>query len=92
MYCEGEQRAISLKTLADLASPEANGVMTAMPALAAIEALGDLAEPLHEGISKLNPNGPSPDARYDSYVPRLIANIVPEAKPTKMAKAKNKAK
>ena len=92
MYCEGEQRAISLKTLADLASPEANGVMTAMPALAAIEALGDLAEPLHEGISKLNPNGPSPDARYDSYVPRLIANIVPEAKPATKAKAKNKAK
>ena len=90
MYCDGELRAISLKTLADLASPEANGVLTAMPALAAIEALGELAEPLHEGISKLNPNGPSPDARYDSYVPRLIANIVPETKPA--TKAKNKLK
>ena len=92
LYCEEELRATALNTLADVASPEANGVMTAMPALAAIEALGDLAKPLHDDISKLNPNGPSPDARYDSYVPRLIANIVPENKPTKKAKGKNKAK
>ena len=92
LYCDGELRATALKTLADVASPEINGVMTAMPALAAIEALGDLAKPLHDDISKLNPNGPSPDARYDSYVPRLIANIVPENKPAKNAKGKNKAK
>ncbi|HUP77985.1 MAG TPA: sulfatase-like hydrolase/transferase [Pirellula sp.] len=92
LYCDGELRATALKTLADAASPEANGVMTAMSALAAIEALGDLAKPLHEDISKLNPNGPSPDARYDSYVPRLIANIVPKNNRAKKAKGKNKAK
>jgi hypothetical protein len=64
-----------------------------MSALAAIEALGELALPLHDRISKLTPNGPSPDGRYNSYVPRLVANIVPGAKPsagTEKARKKNK--
>ena len=65
--------------------------MIAMPALAAIEALGDVAKPLHDRIATLNPNGPSPDQRYDTYVPRLIANIVPDAKPS-VGKTKAKAK
>jgi hypothetical protein len=36
--------------------------------------------------------GPSPDGRYNSYVPRLVANLVPEAKPASPAKAKRKKK
>ncbi len=90
LFGDRDLRALALKTLGALASPETNGVMTAIPALAAIEALGDLAIPLHAEIAGLNPKGPSPNDRYDSYVPRLIANIVPEGteKPAKKTKAK----
>ncbi len=91
LYGDGEARESALKTLASLASPETNGVMIAMPALAAIEALGDVALPLHDVIATIKPNGPSPDERYNSYVPRLIANILPDEK-LKPAKAKAKAK
>ncbi len=91
LYSEGALRASALKALGALASPEANGVLTAMPALAAIEALGEVAKPLYEEIAAINPKGPSPDDRYDSYVPRLIANIVPEGT-EKPAKKKAKAK
>jgi arylsulfatase A-like enzyme len=72
-------RKAALQVLGELASPEKNGVLVAMPALAAIEALGDQAAPLHDLVRQLNPNGPSPDNRYNTYVPRLIQNIVPDA-------------
>ncbi len=81
-----------LDTLAALAAPQDNGVLTAMPALAAIEALGERAKPLHAAIAVMAPDGPSPDGRYDSYVPRLVANIVPDAGPAAPAKAKRKKK
>ena len=90
LYGDSESTTLALNTLSTLASPETNGVMTAMPALAAIEALGDVAKSLHDGIASLNPNGPSPDGRYDSYVPRLIANILPDAKPATKGKGKKK--
>jgi len=67
-------------------------VLTAMSALAAIEALGEKARPLHDEIAQMSPDGPSPDGRYNSYVPRLIANIVPDAvaKAPKGGKGKKK--
>ena len=80
LHCEGTLRAAALNTLAAMASPEKNGVMTAIPALASIEALGEVARPLHADIALLKPDGPSPDDRYDSYVPRLIANILADTK------------
>jgi hypothetical protein len=49
-----------------------------MSALAAIEALGEKAASIHQAIAAMKPSGPSPDGRYNSYVPRLIQNIVPE--------------
>jgi HEAT repeat protein len=82
-YGDGDALASSLETLGKLASPEANGVLTSMAALAAIEALGTNAKPLHSILATMNPSGASPDQRYGSYVPRLIQNIVPEATPTK---------
>ena len=63
--------------IASLATPETNGVLTAMAALTAIEALGEKAATLYQGIAAINPNGPSPDERYNSYVSRIIGNIVP---------------
>jgi uncharacterized sulfatase len=70
----------SLDTLGSLAAPEKNGVLVSMSALAAIEAIGEKGSSLHSMIEALKPNGPSPHARYESYVPRLIKNIVPTAK------------
>jgi uncharacterized sulfatase len=76
MHCDGELREIALKTLGELISPEKNGVLTSMAALAAVEALGEIASSLHGQVASLSPDGKAPDKRYDSYVPRLIENIV----------------
>lgn len=85
-------RAAALNVLRELAPAEKNGVFVSMSALAAIEALGEKAASLHELVRNLNPNGPSPDARFNSYVPRLIQNIAPGASqpaaPTRKAKGK----
>ena len=85
-------RAKALRTLASLASPETNGVLVSMPALAAIESLGEIATPMHDEIAKINPKGPSPDKRYDEYVGRLISNIASEQTPSSAKKTKAKAK
>ncbi|MBI3469341.1 MAG: sulfatase, partial [Planctomycetes bacterium] len=76
----GSQDALSpaLATLSELAPPQTNGVFVAMSALSAIEALGPKAASVREMVRKLDPQGPSPDARFNSYVPRLIANITGE--------------
>ncbi len=84
--------AQALDTLGKLIAPEDNGVLTAMSALAAVEALGGKAAALRDQITTLDPDGDSPDARYNSYVPRLIANIAPDAKPADGAKSKGRDK
>jgi len=81
----------ALATLESLAAPETNGVLTSMAALAAIEALGSKAASLHAKIAAMKPDGQSPDGRYNSYVPRLMENIVPRTK-TKAGKGKGKKK
>ncbi len=75
-------RGRALPVLASLADPQTQGVMTSIASLAAIEALGDRAVELRSMIEALKSEGPSPDERYNSYVPRLIANItgIPHAK------------
>jgi uncharacterized sulfatase len=89
-------RARALGTLGKLAPPESNGVLVSMQALVAIDALGTGATPLADIIRPLNSDGPSPDERYDSYIPRLLGdirerlNIEPSARPAKKAKAKGK--
>ena len=88
----------ALDVLRALTPPEKNGMLVAMSALSAIEALGKKAESLHELVRTMKPSGPSPHARFDSYVPRLIANIVPgaanaaDAGATSTAKGKRKKK
>ena len=67
----------ALETLGELISPRRNGVLVSMNALAAVEALGDKAAPLHGAVRALESRGPSPDERFNSYVPRLIQNITP---------------
>ncbi|HUG70370.1 MAG TPA: sulfatase-like hydrolase/transferase [Pirellulaceae bacterium] len=92
LHGDQASQELALETLAGLAGPESNGVLTSMSALAAIEALGKVAEPLHDRVSQLDPNGPSPDGRYNSYVPRLIANIVPGAKTATPSTSKGASK
>jgi arylsulfatase A-like enzyme len=75
MFGDDAATAKALNVLKDLSSPQKNGVLVSMSALAAIEALGDRANSLHPFVLKLDPNGDSPDERYNSYVPRLIQNI-----------------
>jgi uncharacterized sulfatase len=88
--------APSLQQLGELAPPESNGVFVSMAALNAIETLGMRAAKLHDAIGNMKPQGKSPDARFDSYVPRLIANLTgapptqPAAKAGGKARKKNK--
>jgi uncharacterized sulfatase len=88
----------ALTVLRELAPPDKNGVMTSMAALVAIDALGKKAVPLLDTIRTMPTEGPSPDARYNSYVPRLVAGIrtqlgdAPAESPAAKAKAKGKGK
>jgi arylsulfatase A-like enzyme len=75
----GSDLAPALDVLRELAPPEKSNVIVAMAALSAIEALGPKASPLHELVRTMKPDANSPHNRFDSYVPRLIANIVPSA-------------
>ena len=74
-YGDAAHVPAALTTLGDLASPQTHGVLISMFALGVIEGLGDKAATLHEVVRQLPPKGPSPDGRYNSYVPRLIQSI-----------------
>ena len=77
---------------------EKHGVFIAMAALNAIEALGPKAAALKPYLAGLSPKGPSPDNRYDSYVPRQLASLTgkeiadPEEAPAPKARGKGKRK
>jgi arylsulfatase A-like enzyme len=91
----------SLAVLGELAPVDKNGVFVSMAALAAIDALGTKAAPLLNTVRTMSQDGPSPDARFNSYVPRLVADITtnlggpaavpPPGKAKKAKKAKAKA-
>ena len=91
-YGPAEDLAPALAVLGELAAPDKNGVFTAMAALSAIEALGPKAASLHPLVAGLNGDAGSPDPRFSSYVPRLIANITAAEVSTPAAKSKNKGK
>lgn len=74
-YGNPTDQKLALDILKRLAPPQTNGVLTAMSALAAIEDLGSIADPIRNDLVNMDSAGPSPHARYNSYVPRLIANL-----------------
>lgn len=88
----------ALAVLKEHAAVEKHGVFIAMAALNAIEALGPKATSLKAYVATLSPKGPSPDNRYDSYVPRQLASITgvemadPEEAPAPKARGKGKRK
>jgi uncharacterized sulfatase len=64
-----------LPLLADHADISKQDVFVSLAALSALDALGDKAGPLAERIESLPDNGPTRDARYNSYVPRLLEDL-----------------
>ncbi|MES2695503.1 MAG: sulfatase-like hydrolase/transferase, partial [Verrucomicrobiota bacterium] len=84
--------APSLAVLGALAPWEKNDVFISMAALSAIEAVGAKAAPLHELVRTMKPTGPTPDDRFDSYIPRLMANIAPAPKGEGVPAKKNRNK
>ena len=64
-----------LPLLAQAADWSRNDVFTTMAALNAITALGEKAAPLAGAIKALPTKGPSPAARFNEYVPRLLEEL-----------------
>ncbi len=64
-----------LPFLADQANWQKHNVFSAMAALNSIDALEAKAVSLADIIKALPTTGPSPHARYNSYVPRLIEDL-----------------
>ena len=65
----------ALAVLGELAPPQTNGVLVAMSALDAIDALGPRATALRDLVRTMNPQGPSPDERFNYPIPNLIKSI-----------------
>jgi hypothetical protein len=64
----------------------------ALAAFNAIEVLGPKAGALRAYARTVNPQAAVPDARYDSYIPRLIQNLGDGAPAPAAAKEKKKKK
>lgn len=71
----------ALGVLGELAPADKNGVLVSISALCAVDALGKKAAPLVDLIRTMAQQGPSPDERYNSYVPRLVADITGQPAP-----------
>jgi uncharacterized sulfatase len=65
----------ALAVLVELGPIDRNGVFVSMAALNALESLGDKANPAADAIRKFPAQGEVPDARYNSYVPRLLERL-----------------
>ena len=72
---DGDDLSRALRVLAGLADWSKNDVFVVMEALNAIDALDDRAAPLRTILQALPSQGPTPNPRYDTYVPRLLADL-----------------
>lgn len=82
-YGSAAERDAALAQLLNLANWESSDVFTVISALNAIGDLGDLPPPVVDRLKALPGQGPSPDSRYNSYVPRLLADLTGAAPPVK---------
>jgi uncharacterized sulfatase len=64
-----------LPQLLEQADWKKSGVFSAIAALSSLDALGDKAQPFAAQIKALPREGPTPDARYKEYVPRLLDSL-----------------
>lgn len=89
--------AAALPVLTSLADWGKNDVFTSLAALHALEALGlEKLAPARAAILALPATGPTPDARYAPYIPRIIAALrtrlgAPPAPAPETKKAQRKA-
>ncbi len=93
-YGPAADLAPALEVLRSHMNPAKTDVFVAMAALSAIEVLGDKAKPLHAEVRTIAVSAGSPHERFNSYIPRLVANITgvdPSAAPAP-AKRNNKKK
>lgn len=65
----------ALPVLLDLAPPQKTNVFVALAALNALDNLGAKVRPVKEKIKAINPKDPKADARFNSYVARLLEHI-----------------
>jgi uncharacterized sulfatase len=65
----------ALAVLVELGPIDRNGVFVSMSALNALESLGDRAAPAIARVRQFPSQGEAPDARYNSYVPRLLERL-----------------
>ena len=84
--------APALDVLRELVPPDKNGFFVSLAAFNAIETLGPKAGALREYARNVSPNAAVPDARYDSYLPRLIQNLSDGGAAPAGAKGKKKKK
>jgi uncharacterized sulfatase len=71
---DADLRAI-LPLLAGQADWRKHGVFSALSALNELDALGSKAAPIAAVFQSIPTNGPAPNARYTSYVPRLLEGL-----------------
>jgi len=91
-YGSDSERAAALTALANLANWSQHDVFTSISALNAIGDLGDKAQPIAEQIKALPAKGESPDARFNGYVSRLLADLKGEKLPAGDAEGARAAK
>lgn len=65
----------AISVLVELGPIDKNGVFSSMAALNALGTLGDKVSSVSSTIKTFPPNGKVPDARYSSYVPRLLEDL-----------------
>jgi arylsulfatase A-like enzyme len=75
-HVEQAEQQTAVSQLVELASWEKHGVFVAIAALNSLDALSPLPPGVREAIGKLPTKAPSPHQRYDSYVPRLSADLL----------------
>jgi len=65
----------ALATLLDVANPANSNALEALPALAAIDALGEKAAPIWPAVGAFDPTYRAPHRRYAEYPARILAVI-----------------
>jgi arylsulfatase A-like enzyme len=76
-YTDGDDRADAVKALGRLANLKHSDYFTAVAALNAIDALGDVARPTHAGLKKIPAKQPGVK-RATTYIQRLVETIAGE--------------
>ncbi len=74
-YGDADTAATALNLLGTHANPEENPVFVVLPALLAIDELGEKATPLRDLVRSFQGEPQLPHPRYGTYVPNLIERI-----------------